>query len=135
MLSRTQEEIVVRIEARKSQDIFAFEIGEYIPYLDYAHAQSYLNDGVTQQQFEGLAENKDPKVVMINYMSFAFEKVHGQRGLSAGRSLMHYTAWLWLDGDNDLWPTIDEYTQYGLPQLRKICTYLGIDPKEYGDKE
>lgn len=70
---------------------------------------------------------------MIEYMPFAWEKANNCRGLSAGRSLAHYTAWLWLDGDNEIWPTLEDYEYYGKDKLVEICNYLGIDSKQWDD--
>lgn len=123
---RTQDDIVTRLEARKPNDFFGFEWQEYIWFLDFEHAKPYLKDSVVECDWE--VEIKTPKEIMIDYMEFAWEKANGCRGISAWRSLAHYTAWLWLDGDDELWKTIiDDYEYYGKPQLIEICEYLGID--------
>lgn len=133
-MNRTQEEIVNRIESRKKNDMFGFEWQEYLSYLDYEHAKPYLKDGLTEQEWqEHLSTVAHPKTVMINYMPFAWEKANSCRGISAWRSLSHYQAWLWLDGDEELWPTLDDYQYYGKPQLVEICEYLGIDSSEWDD--
>jgi len=68
---------------------------------------------------------------MVDYMEFAWEKANDERGMSAYRSMAHYTSWLWLDGDEYLWKTLEGYTDYGRPQLIEICKYLGIDWKPF----
>ena len=68
---------------------------------------------------------------MTEYLSFAFSKANDKRGLSAGRSMEHYTSWLWLDGDEVLHKTLDNYEDYGIPQLIEICKYLGQHHTKY----
>ena len=68
---------------------------------------------------------------MTDYMDFAMEKATNQRGISAGRSIAHYQAWLWIEGTPEsvaLGESIDSYTNYGLPQLESIRDHLGIAP-------
>jgi len=124
---RTQEEIVARIESRKGNDFFGFEVDEYILFLDYTHAKPYLEDGVTENGWE--QENHTPIEIIIDYMPFAWEKANNCRGMSANRSISHFIAWLWLDGDSG-WLDKDydnHYKYYGKPQLVKICEKYGID--------
>lgn len=126
---RTQDEIVNRINYRKDNDFLGFETEEYIPFLDYEHAKSFLKDDVTKEVWEtdGVPRT-DAKKCMVDYMPFAWEKANNFRGISAARSLQHFIAWLWLDGDDKLWPTLDDYEFYGKPQLVEICKYLQIEP-------
>ena len=75
---------------------------------------------------------------MIDYMEFAFDKAHDERGISANRSINHMIAWSWLSGDDELNQAIEHeyetnYHSYSLEILRMICEKLGIDPKEHGD--
>lgn len=135
---RTQDEIVERIRLREPKDYFGFEIGEYIAYLDFEHAKEFLKEGTTAEEWnEAIKTRLPPKEAMIDYMPFAFEKAHGQRGISANRSIGHMIAWAWLI--NDGWATKIEtaygadYRDYGLHILRMICELLEINPKEYGD--
>lgn len=130
-MNRTQDEIVARIEERKADDFLGFEITEYISFLDYEHAKPYLKDDVTSDDWDG--PETDPRHIMIDYMEFAWEKANNFRGISASRSLAHYVAWLWLDGDEEIWPMLDDYEYYGKDHLRRICEYLGLDPDEYDD--
>jgi hypothetical protein len=131
LTQRTQEEIVQRIKKRVENDPFGFEIPFYFEYLDYDHAKEFLNDDVTKEQYT--PPDKTPKERMADYMKFAWEKANACRGISAWRSLAHYIAWLWLDGDDVLWPTLEHYEFYGKPQLRKICEYLSLDADHYDD--
>ena len=61
---------------------------------------------------------------MKSYMDFALGKAESHRGISTGRSLQHFEAWLWLLGDQDTLDYIqddDNYANYGAPALKKIC--------------
>ena len=129
---RTQDEIVARIKARKDQDFFGFEVSEYVDYLDYTHAKEFLKDDTNQEQWEKVrSEVKTPEEAIKNYMPFAWDKANNCRGISAGRSLMHMIAWLWLDGKD--WPEIENYEYYGKPQLVRICKEYDIDWRALDD--
>lgn len=131
---RAQEEIVKRINERQADDFFGFEVGEYYAFLTYENAKQFLKDSVTKEQFEETTyKGQTPKEVMIDYMPFAWDKANNCRGLSAGRSIQHYVAWLWLDGNDELAESIEDYEFYGKPQLVQICEYLGIDPAQWDD--
>lgn len=94
---KTQQEILNRIEEVKSNDFFGHQRSDLIDYLDFENAKPFLKDDVTAEQWE--KESKSPKQVMIDYLSFAWEKANEKRSVSAARSMAHYTAWLWLDGE------------------------------------
>jgi hypothetical protein len=72
---------------------------------------------------------------MNEYMSFAFEKARGERGISANRSIMHYIAWIWLNSEDEFATEIDtdfeeNYHSYGISILKKICKHYGWDIPE-----
>ena len=130
---RTQNEIVNRIKNRENNDVFGFETGEYISFLDFEHAKPFLKDGVTISEWKP-SENIRENIlgIMLDYMPFAWEKAKDCRGISAVRSIMHYVAWLWLLDDDF---TIDEdYQYYGKDELRKICAHYGWDADQWDDK-
>jgi len=130
---RTQEEILKRIEAREKHDSLGFEKNEYIYFLDYEHAKPFLKDDAKPENWR--QEKRAPAEIIKNYMKFAWEKANDCRGISAGRSIMHMVAWLWLDGRDYFLKknNIENYEYYGKPQLIKICDLYGIDWKKYDD--
>lgn len=131
---RTQTEIVERLESRRAQDVFGFEVSEYVRALDFEHARPYLKEGVTAEEWEpDLMTDDAIRKCAVDYMDFAWEKANGCRGISAWRSLAHYQAWLWLLGDDELWPTLSDYEYYGKPELRRICEYFGLDADHWDD--
>jgi len=130
---KTQEEILKRIEARKENDMFGWEVNEYLCFLDYENAKSYLKKDVTKESW-GEKKEKEPAEKIKEYMDFAWIKANDCRGISAGRSLMHMVAWLWLDGQDEFlnkWNDLRDYEYYGKPQLTAICELYGIDWKKY----
>jgi len=132
---RTQKEILERIEKRKKDDMFGWEILEYVDYLDFNNAKPYLKKGVTKESWEK-AKNMEPAEKIKDYMNFAWQKANGCRGISACRSLKHMLAWLWLDGQEEFlekWNNLEDYESYGKPQLKAICELYGIDWKKYDD--
>ena len=131
---RTQDEIVARIEARQDDDCFGFEICEYLPYLDYSHAKAFLKDEVGEDDWNAPRDISKVKDEMKDYMEFAWDKANNCRGISANRSISHYVAWLWLDGQTEMADSLEEnYEFYGKPQLVQVCEYLELDHKQWDD--
>lgn len=67
---------------------------------------------------------------MREYMSFAFEKAYGCRGISASRSQWKYVQWLWVLEDEELVAFAEDegnYAMYAIPILRKICERYGFE--------
>ena len=131
---RTQEEIVKRIHERRGGDLLGFEVNIYLHYLDYEHAKPFLKKGVESKDWE--QEKETPAEKIKGYMDFAWDKANNCRGISAGRSLQHMVAWLWLDGQDKFlkeWNDLRNYEYYGKPQLIAICELYGIDWKQYDD--
>jgi len=131
---RTQEEIVKRFKTRKEHDMFGWEIHEYLDYLDYEHAKPFLKANTKEESWE--IEKMTPAEKIKDYMKFAWGKANNCRGISAGRSLSHMVAWLWLDGQDEFlkeWNELRNYEYYGKPQLIAICEKYGIDWKQYDD--
>ncbi len=138
-LVRSQQEIVARIEyiEGRSIDWAAFEREGLVTHLEFNHAKPYLHDEVTEDNWK--PDDQDLYYKMCDYMAFAWEKangaVEGDGGLSAGRSLSHYSCWLWLAGNEELAESIREYEFYGKPHLRTICEFLGLDADQWDDGE
>ncbi len=131
---RTQEEIVLRIKEREASDFFGFEVGDLISCLTFEYAQPWLKETAKADEWkQESAEDADVLARLKDYMKFAWDKANNCRGLSAGRSLNHMEAWLWLLGEKDAADALDEYDRYGKPQLAAICEHYGIDWKEFDD--
>jgi hypothetical protein len=129
---RTQDEILERIRERKDEDMLGFEWHEYVAYLDFDHAKEFLKDTATAED-RNQADINGLRQVMIEYMPFAWDKANNCRGISAGRSLAHYVAWLWLAGDDELLGALDDYEFYGKDELVRICEHLGLDADTWDD--
>lgn len=137
LCQRTPEEVLKRYEERRQADHFGFETSEYIDYLGYEFAKPHLKDGTTEEEFNQWA-NKNPLDRMRDYMDFAFGKAFDNRGLSANRSIQHYIAWIWLNGDDEFANEIEamyenDYHAYGVYILRKICGKYGWNSSQFGD--
>lgn len=135
---RTQEEIVKRIRERQPEDFLGFEIPDYLGALTRETAEGLRGDILKPDADVSdwkptYSTDEEVRAEAIRYMEFAFGKAHGERGISAGRSLMHYRAWLWLIGEDQFEDIEDAADGYGQNQLRRVCEFLGIDPKEHGD--
>ena len=103
--------------------MLGFEYPYYCSMMTYETVKPFLNDELTEKDHKvetqgSILDNA------IDYLDFAYEKANNKRGISAGRSMMHYRAWLWLLGTDDFDEMTDNYTDYGLPQLDMIKAYL-----------
>ena len=129
---RTDDEIISRINVVADRDFFGFEVSDLVVRLEYEKAKQFIPTDVIQKDWEVVSrEPADVISMMHNYMSFAWEKANDGRGLSAGRSLSHYSAWIWLAGD-DLGDLL-EYEFYGKDKLVLICNHYGWDSSEWDD--
>ena len=131
---RTDDEILARIEARKEEDFFGFELTDLLLRLPFDKAKPYLNDETKAEDWKVQPRDRESVLKEMHaYMSFAWDKANNCRGLSAGRSMCHYMAWTWLAGD-DL-GDLTEYEFYGKDNLVKICQHYGWDSSQWDDGE
>ena len=131
---RTNEEIHARIEAVKADDWMGTQRSDLIQRLPFEEAKRYLKPEVTSDEWNHLPRDRESLVAeMLKYMPFAWEKANGRRGLSAGRSMGHYTSLTWLAGD-DL-GNLGDYQFYGKDNLRRICDFYGWDADQWDDGE
>jgi len=128
---KTQKEILQKIKDVSADDCMGIQRQDLISSLNFENAKPYLNENTTEKEWNKNVSDTDEKVkaVMIDYISFAYDKVLSQRGLSAERSMDHYTSWLWLIGA-DL-GDITNYSDYGIENLNKISDFLGLDASSY----
>lgn len=133
----TPEQIVARIEAVKEDDFFGAQVSDLLGRLPYELAKPYLKHGVTVQEFEAAVDLlTGPLAACKDYLPFAWDKANNCRGLSAGRSLHHMSAWLFLAGYGAL---VDEhfqdYSHYGKKQLVMASLLCDFDWTEHDDKK
>lgn len=134
---RTQQEIIGRIRVRHKEDIFGFEWHEYMmaltpDSLGKLRGEVLKADADMVDWQPSFTCDDDILKAAREYMPFAWGKANGCRGLSAGRSLSHYQAWLWLLGE-DKFDDIDDYQFYGKDELVRICELLGLDASQWDD--
>lgn len=129
---RTDEEILVRIKSLESVDFFGFETTDLIVRLPFDKATPFLKPEATEANWEQAPRDRESLLKeMQEYMPFAWEKANDGRGLSAGRSMAHYSAWTWLAGD-DL-GELKDYQFYGKDNLVRICQHYGWDHSQWDD--
>jgi hypothetical protein len=131
---RTTAEILAKFE--KADDMLGIVKSDLLDYLPFEYAKPFLKDGTTVEEWdEARPECTDEtvKAKMLDYMPFAWEKANSERGISAMRSMLHYSAWLWLIGDDELSAAVETYNDYGKPHLRTICKKYGWDWKQWGN--
>ena len=131
---RTDKEILDRIETLKHRDWLGTQTGDLASRLTFEAARPLLKDDATSDGWEVLPRDRESvKAEMLDYMPFAWDKANSRRGISAGRSLDHMSAWLWLLGEDAAVDKIDDYSHYGKPQLRAICEAYDWDWRQWDD--
>lgn len=134
---RSKKEIIEKIKQSQGKDIFGFEWLEYCPYIDFESAKTIFN--IIEGEWIGIEEEYTKDNIlkkMHEYMPFAWEKANNCRGISANRSIMHYIAWIWLLGDDNLLNKVEKeyetnYHYYGKPILERICKHYNWDYREW----
>lgn len=134
-MNKSIAEILARIDAIKACDWLGFQTNDLIVFLPYAEAKPYLGNDMTQEEFESAVANiEEPLELARGYLSFAWGKANDRRGLSAGRSLEHLSAWLWLAGYGDVIDAhFPRYQWYGKWQLIIASVICGVDWKALDD--
>jgi hypothetical protein len=134
-LLKSQKDILGKIREIVKEDNFLEDRLElFLSYLD-EESKKTLNDVLDISKYKDIEKsNKSPGQEIGGFMFYAFDKAHRQRSLSIERAIEHLSSWLWLAGEDKLAQSISNYTNHGLPQLRKICKFMEINPKEYGDQ-
>jgi hypothetical protein len=125
---RTQEEILNRIKEVEKKDWMGTIRSDLVDFLEYENAKQFLKGEITPEGWleNGFTENTEEniKAKMSGYLEFAFNKAENERGLSAGRSMDHYSAWIWLLDKEDHFGDVTDYHSYGIPHLYKIKEFL-----------
>lgn len=126
------EAVKQKMKDVEAEDFLGFIRQDLIGALSFedAKAGDYVNDGVTEEQWNEQMFKTDADVIakMKSYLTFAYDKANGQRGLSANRSVMHFQAWSFLVDDglhewiNNAYKT--NYAEYGIPILDHIKEWL-----------
>lgn len=121
---RTDDEILDRIDYVRARDWMGTEMTDLVIRLPFVKAKKHLTPRTTEDLWEVAPRDRESLLVeMRAYMPFAWDKANNERGLSASRSMSHYSAWIWLAGD-DL-GDLHEYDNYGKDNLRRICEHYG----------
>lgn len=138
--SRTDQEILARIDEVKPTDFFGHQLNDLIPALSFEAAKPFLKDEYIKEGPEewdkGRAEIAiNPGDKIRDYLAFAWDKANNCRGLSAARSIEHFMSWTWLDGKDEITQFIEEYNLYGKPQLVVLSELYGFDWQSHDDGE
>lgn len=132
---KTDKEILERIKYQKTIDPFGFSVGTLAECLSFESAKPLLKPNATPEDW-GHAQPRDAEAVkarMLEYMPFAWDKANMNRSISAGRSILHMSAWLWLLGMDQAADQIQDYDLYGKPWLRAICEHFDWDWRQWDD--
>ena len=134
---RTDQEILDRIEVVNlaGRDWLRTERTDLISRLPHEAAKRFLKPefAAPDEWVQSPRDRESLIAEMAEYMPFAWDKANNGRGISAGRSLSHFSAWIWLAGD-DL-GDLNDYEFYGKDNLARICAHYGWDSRQWDDGE
>lgn len=131
---RTDEEILARIDAVKDNDWLGTEMTDLLVCLPFDAAKPHLNGDAIPGDWKVAPRDRDAVLArMLDYMPFAWDKANNQRGLSAGRSMSHFSAWTWLIEED--FGDLHDYVFYGKPHLVAICERFGWNHAQWDDGE
>lgn len=126
--TRSQEEIRKRFDETK--DLLNVQKKDLLEFMEFETVKDLLNEEYVKQVEAGEKkwEIENPKEKILDYLPFAYEKAENERGISAGRSMLHFKTWIWLDDPSfydDILPMLENYSNYGLPTLKRIADKYG----------
>lgn len=139
MTIHTQDDILIRFEAIKGQDVLGFRSEALLEFMDYEHAKGLLKKDVSRAEWnEDVSPLTREQLIktMREYMVFAWEKALDERGISASRSVDKMGEWLWILGDREILAKFEaaDYAMYGKPKLRVISEAYGFPIPEYDEE-
>ena len=127
---RTTDEIAAWYAAKSEDDLLGFTAEAVMEYLSFEQLKPFLKKDSSLEEWEPTPLTEESLLErMREYMGIAWEKALGHRGISAGRSVEKMRAWLWILGDDELVAFADDdenYAQYGVPILKRICERYGF---------
>lgn len=124
-MTRTDSAILARITEVTPTDWMGTQRSDLLAALPYAAAKPMLKPEATEADWPKPMTHDEIHGEAVSYIDFAVGKALDHRGLSAGRSIDHYRAWLWLLGHDNPFDGVD-YAPYGMPQLGRVVELLGV---------
>lgn len=125
---RTTEEVIARIQETLKTDMFGFKASALLELLTFEQAKPFLKTDASSDGWKTATTREELLACMREYMEFAWGKVEDHRGISAGRSVEKFEAWIWALGDDATLKEFEDapYAQYGAPQLAVVCRAYGF---------
>lgn len=131
---KSLEEIKAKMESGFEHDFFGYGPDDLKYALPYEDVKKDLAGVILKSDWEDkhrLSTDEKVKAKMLEYLPFAWIKAHGERSLSADRSIHHFIAWAWLIDDELCEKLINmyntDYAPYGKPILTYLSELLGYD--------
>lgn len=124
--SRTPAEILARLSSL-DDDFFGKRSEVLIFSLSFSDANQFLKDDANEAGWV----QYDPMTEAASYLEFAIDKMQGERGLSASRSVDAFREYVWLLTDDATAAQYEatDYGWYGHDQLLFAARKLGLIAK------
>ncbi|GII88216.1 hypothetical protein Ssi03_62060 [Sphaerisporangium siamense] len=126
--TRTQEEILTRIQAVSDEDLLGFRLQVLLGALDFEHAKPFLKPDTTAEDWKAAPSSAEILEEAQGYYEFALGKIRDHRGISATRSVEKLGECAWLLGRDDVVEAMAEadYPQYGAPKVKAFADGFGL---------
>lgn len=121
---RTLEQLRARTAAAKVWDALGLAIGDLLIFDPLEMDALVGHEGKPLETAAAPAEAS-----LRDYLPFAFDKAINHRSISASRSFLHITNWLWLMERDDLLAFAEDdtnYRYYDVPILKHVARALGV---------
>jgi len=131
---RSTEEIIARIKEIQSRKDDLFGVRSYRLLFALPEEDMIQHWKICFSEKPEDYKREKPLEQISSYIEFAYSKAGDGRGLSASRSLEHFTELLWLLGDDftDKYEEFvdakeNEYSPYGWPLLYRIDRWFNLN--------
>ncbi len=128
-------QIMDRINGRemKERDVFGFGREALLTFVPWEQgvATGIIKSETAQKDWETATEPLTEEAVrarILDYLEFAWTKIEGHRGLSAGRSVHKLREWFWILEDEEAVNILEDeslYPPYGAPAVARVSERIG----------
>lgn len=127
---RTAQELYDYVTNGPGNDVFGFALEATCEFMPFDVVGERLREGVDKDEWDkGVIELNRENVLarLTEYMAtYGWPKCQDHRGISASRTIMKVSAWLYAMEFDPKEVTREDYAPYGAPMLARVCERLGL---------
>lgn len=128
---RTIEEVILAVKDKTIPECFpdgrnVTRLLKYIPVDQWSDLGFEPREGADLSNHPTPYTEENVRESLAHDLDFAFEKAHGERGISSAAMFEVIRTWLYCLGDDETRGTEDDYHSYGMPLYREVAEKYGI---------